>query len=79
MAEYCSMCSPFDGEYDYDLYKQALSLETGRSTSFLCEGCNIRGVYKDEMRLIYLARMVDGEVLLKLVNIEDLIPKLLKS
>ena len=74
MSEFCSMCSPFEGEYDYDLYKQALHLEIGRSTSFLCEGCNIRGVYKDENRKIYLARVVDGEVKLESVKIEDLIP-----
>lgn len=76
MAEYCSMCSPFKemGGYDYDLAKIALDLEKGRSESFLCEGCENRGVYKDEDGRLYLAKYIEAndQIELKEVNIEEL-------
>lgn len=76
MAEYCSMCSPFKdmGGYDYDLIKIALDLEKGRSESFFCEGCENRGVYKDEEGRIYLAKQdaPGANVRLVEVRIEEL-------
>lgn len=72
MAEYCSKCSPFGGEFDIDLFKIALKIENGRSESFICEGCNIRAVYKDEVGNVYLARLENKEIKLHPVVIEDL-------
>lgn len=74
MAEYCSQCSPFGDSFDYDLFKMALKLKKGYSTSFLCEGCENRAVYKDESGRLYLAKEIDGETELVEVVLEDLIP-----
>lgn len=72
MAEYCSVCSPFNGEFDINVFKLALRLENGRSESFLCEGCNLRGVYKDDLGNLFLARSEDKEIKLHPILIEDL-------
>lgn len=74
MAEYCSQCSPFkeQGEFDFNLFKIALKLKRGYSTSFICEGCNNRGVYKDEQGLIYLVKDENNELKFYPVNIEEL-------
>jgi len=71
MSEYCSRCSPFE-TYDYDLTKIALNLENGHSENILCEGCNIRGVYKDESGNLYLAVKTEKKIEMKAVNIEEL-------
>jgi hypothetical protein len=60
-------------EPDHDLFKIALSLEPGRSATFLCEGCDIRGVHKDEEGHIYLVRDVEGEMEFERVEVETLI------
>ena len=73
MAEYCSQCRRFEKSFDIDLFKIALKLERGYSTSFLCEGCSNRAVYKDELGLIYLVRFERNDYNYYLVNIEDLI------
>ena len=73
MAEYCSQCSPFENEFDIDLFKTALKLKNGNSESFICEGCNNRAVYKDETGKVYLAKLVKGEIELQPVNIEELL------
>ena len=74
MAEYCSQCSPFKeyGKIDINLFKIALKLNRGNSTSFICEGCNNRAVYKDEQGLIYLVKDENGEMKFALINIEKL-------
>ena len=74
MAEYCSQCSPFkqQGKFDINLFKIALKLNRGNSTSFICEGCNNRAVYKDEQGLIYLVKDENGEMKFALINIEKL-------
>lgn len=71
MSEFCSMCSPFKemGGYDYDLAKIALDLNKGRSESFLCEGCENRGVYKDETGRLYLAKEEPLGAPIKLVEV----------
>lgn len=73
MAEFCSQCSPFGDQYDIDLFEIAMNLEPGYSEAFVCEGCNIRGVYKDEERKVYLAKEVNKEIELKEVLVETLI------
>jgi len=75
MAEYCSLCSPFEGKCDIDLMKIALKLERGHSTNFLCEGCNVRAIYKDDSGLLYLAKEEGNEIKLEPIHIEDLISK----
>ena len=72
MAEYCSQCSPFENEFDIDLFEIALELESGFSESFICEGCNIRAVFKDESGSLYLAKQEGEELNLTPVKIEDL-------
>jgi hypothetical protein len=74
MAEYCSQCSPFkeEGEFDFDLFNLALKVKRGHSINFLCEGCNNRGIYKDEQGLIYLLKDENRELIFQQVNIEDL-------
>ena len=72
MADFCSQCSPFDNEYDIDLFKIALKLQKGASENILCEGCNIRVVYKDEEGLVYLGRLENEEIKLYLVKLEEL-------
>ena len=72
MAEFCSQCSPFDNEYDIDIFKIALKLKNGHSKNILCEGCNIRAVYKDEQGLIYLGKSEKGEIKLNPVTLEEL-------
>ena len=71
MSEYCSRCSPLDS-WDYDLVKIALDLENGHSESFICEGCNIRAIYKDESGNLFLALKTRMQVELHPVNIEEL-------
>ena len=74
MAEYCSQCSPFKdtNDYDIDLIKLALKVKRGYSINFLCEGCNNRGIYKDENGLLYLAKLENNKIELYPVRIEDL-------
>ncbi len=72
MAEYCSQCSPFDNEFDVDLFKTALKVKRGHSIDFICEGCNNRGIYKDEKGLIYLVKLENNELTFHLVNLENL-------
>lgn len=72
MAVYCSKCSPFSGEFDIDLFKIALTIKNCRSVSFICEGCNIRAIYKDENGNLYLARSESNEIKLYPVFIKDL-------
>ncbi|MEM9894802.1 MAG: hypothetical protein AAF789_00415 [Bacteroidota bacterium] len=74
MAELCSHCSQFgeDYPYNFDLISIDLRLKPGYSQIFLCEGCEIRGVYKDNVGLIYLAEKVGKEVELEKVKIEKL-------
>ena len=73
MSEYCSQCSPFTDEYEIDLFKITIKLKNGRSESFFCEGCNNRGLYKDEIGKLYLAKKEKDEINLQPVNIEDLV------
>jgi hypothetical protein len=71
MAEFCSKCEP---EYwDIDLVQIALDLEPGHSESFLCEGCNIRGIYKDDYGYYFFARNINGKIELEKVIIEKII------
>lgn len=74
MAEYCSQCSPFkaQGKFDINLFKIALKFNRGNSTSFICEGCNNKGIYKDEQGLIYLVKEESNELKFTLINIEEL-------
>ncbi len=74
MAEYCSQCSPLKEKLksDIDLFTIALELERGYSTTFLCEGCNNRAIYKDEEGLLYLVKEEDGELKFYPVLIENL-------
>ena len=72
MSEYCSQCTPFKNRFDIDLLKIALKLDNGRSVSFLCEGCNNRAVYRDDIGLLYLAKAVNGEIELVEVTVEGL-------
>ena len=72
MAEYCSQCTPFDVS-DIDLMEMAIELEKGHSKSFICEGCNNRGLFKDETGRLFLAKLSNGEVELHPVNLEELI------
>ena len=74
MAEYCSQCSPFkeQKEWDIDLFLIALVLKNGRSESFICEGCNNRAVYRDENGFYFLGKLIEEEIKLFPVNIEEL-------
>jgi hypothetical protein len=72
MAEYCSQCSPFNNEFDIDLFNIALNLEKGHSESFICEGCYNRGIYKDENGNLFLAKQEQIEIKLHPVKVEDL-------
>ena len=56
-----------------DLIKIALKLKNGYSTSFLCEVCKNRAVYKVESGRIYLAKEINGEIELEETTIENLI------
>ena len=70
MAEFCSKC---DRDWlEINLHEIALNLKNGFSHSFLCEGCDRRGVYKDEHGAIYIAYEVQGEVELRPAKIEEL-------
>lgn len=70
MADFCSNCEP---EYfDIDLTEIALDLDRGHSVNVLCEGCNIRTIYKDETGLLYLGRLENGEVVLTKANLESI-------
>lgn len=71
MAEFCSDCSPFD-EFDINLFTIALDLKPGHSETILCEGCNIKAVYKDEEGLVYLAKEVPEGVELEEAEIDTL-------
>ena len=74
MSSFCSQCcKKHHIEPDIDLFKIALYLENGRSTSFICQGCNNRAIYKDEMGNLYLAKYVNEEISLFPVNIANLI------
>jgi hypothetical protein len=72
MSEFCSECSPFDNQFDFDLFKMAVKLKREYSISFFCEGCNNRGIYKDNEGKIFLAKSIKGKIELHNVNIEDL-------
>ncbi len=74
MAEHCSKCSPYkaQGEHDYDLLALALDLSPGHSTTFLCEGCANRAIYRDEEDRIYLAKLVGEELKWTEVNLVEI-------
>jgi len=55
-----------------DLLEIALHLDNGRSKNIFCHSCDIRAVYKDESGRIYLAKMIDEEIQIRLVRIEEL-------
>lgn len=74
MAEFCSQCADKYFEYpDIKLFKIALNLKKGRSVSFLCEGCNNRGIYKDEEGKLYLAKLIEKEIKLFPVSVSELV------
>jgi len=62
-----------------DLFKIVLSLQNGRSISFICEGCNNRAIYKDDNGNLYLAKYVNNEISLFTVAISELVPIAPKS
>ena len=72
MAEFCSQCSPFENRSDYNLYRIGKKLKKGRSFTFLCEGCNNRGLYKNETGDLFLLKMVDKEIKEQPININEL-------
>lgn len=72
MADYCKVCTPFEGDYDIDFVDIALHLENGHSEGFICEGCNIKAIYKDEEGRLYLAKEIHGEIELEETTIEKL-------
>lgn len=63
MAEFCSICEP--NYFDINLPEMALDLEPGHSENILCEGCNVRALYKDESGILFLAKLVDNEIILE--------------
>jgi hypothetical protein len=46
MSEYCSKCSPFEGEYEIGLHILATEVKPFHSINFLFEGCENRVIYK---------------------------------
>jgi len=72
MAEYCSQCSPYKAEHDHDLLALALALTPGHTSSFLCEGCANRAIYRDEEDRIYLAKLVGEELKWTEVNLVEI-------
>jgi hypothetical protein len=50
-------------KYDIDLFTIALETKRGYSTSFICEGCNNRAIYKDEEGLLYLVKEEENKEL----------------
>jgi len=61
MADYCSRCSPFDGQFDINQFNIALRLNPGESESFHFEGCYNRGLYRDDLGMLHIAVLVDGK------------------
>jgi hypothetical protein len=72
-SEFCSICTPFQDIFDYDLYKIALDLMKDHVGTFICEGCNVRGIYKDPSGSLFLGRMIHGKVEEFPVHLEDLL------
>lgn len=70
MAEFCSNCDALHS--DYDLFRLALFLPKGRSRNLLCEGCNLRAIYKDNEGNIFLAKMLNNEIKFEPVILKDL-------
>jgi len=70
MAEFCSGCT--HKFFDINLAEIAIDLERGNSENFICEDCNRRCVYKDEIGRIFIGFEVDGELNLQPVFIENL-------
>ena len=55
MAEFCSKCcSKYGMKDDLDLAQIAYKLKRGYSKTFICEGCTVRGIYKDETGKTYV-------------------------
>ena len=73
MSEFCSICTPFQDVFDYDLYKIALNLMKDQVRTFLCEGRTVRGIYKDPAGNLFLGRMIHGKVEEFPVHLEDLL------
>lgn len=73
MAEFCSECNNVFDMPDHYLPLIALRLKDGFTYSFICEGCNVRGIAKDEKGNLYLLKENDKTIveepttLLKLV------------
>ena len=72
MAEYCSQCSPFENEFDIDLFRIAINVKKGHSINLLCEGCNNKAIYKDEEGLIYLVKDENKEMKFYPIKLEEL-------
>ena len=73
MTKICSLCTPSLVPPDYDLFRISLNLERGRAFNLTCRVCNIRGIYKDDEGLIYLAKNEPEGIRLHLTTIEQLI------
>ena len=72
MAEYCSQCSPFENEFDIDLFRIAIKVKKGHSINLLCEGCNNKTIYRDEDGLIYLVKDENTEMKFYPIKLEEL-------
>ena len=69
MADFCNFCNEKYGlGVDIDLVEIAKCLDKGRSCNFLCEGCNRRTVYKDEIGVVYEGVEIDGVIELRFVD-----------
>jgi hypothetical protein len=80
MPHFCSQCgNRINKEADINLFLMAVSLQNGRSISFICEGCNNRAIFKDDNGNLYLAKYVNNEISLFPVNISEIVPVAPKS
>lgn len=61
MAEFCSRCTPLIRIPDILLPLERIKLKKGEQINFVCEGCNNRGMYKDEDGRTFLIKLIDKE------------------
>jgi len=60
MADFCSQCEP--KYHDIKLRLVAWELKRGESEYFLCEGCDLRGIQKDQNGKLFLASEANGKL-----------------
>lgn len=74
MAEYCSdCCSNYGMKADINIFRIALRLRRGQKIDFVCEGCENRGLLKDDRGKLFLLKQEGKDIVMHPTNLKNLL------